>query len=476
MEMTNTSLSWTRPTRWAAILAVLLVLLLVLVASQHVPSHQAQDLLRRGDALRDDYLYLSAASNYRQAAQLTQDPTPWLRLGDIYIRLKQYPDAAQAYAQASQHGGNTPQVHAGLARALEGNDDLIGAVYHWRQVEAHQPENTQAQLELARLLVALGQWSEAQAALTALLERQPNHPLAHLSLGQLLALDNPTAARAHLQAAASDPTLAQEVADWLAVLNDSEDASYRAARVGRLLLAKNKLPLARRALERAVELNPDYAEAQTYLGYVLDLQGDNGGSLLEQAAQATPDSVIALYFLGLHQRAAGDLDSALSSFESALARDPQNAALVVEIGLTAMQAQAYVDGESWLNQAVELEPNNPAWVKQLAHHYLGRFISVKEKGLPSAQEAVRLAPDDAEARDLLGWALHLTGNDAAAQAELQRALELDPLSASAHYHMAAVLTALGRANEAQQETERAASLDPSGELGKRAREILEGKK
>lgn len=429
-------------------------------------------MLEKGDAQRADYVYFSAAASYRQAALLDpRDPEPLLRLGDVYLDLEQYVDAMQAYAAASRISGNTPEIYAGLARASEGHGDFAAAAEQWREVIARQPADTQAQINLARVLVAQEAWDEARAVLAKLLEKQINFQ-AHFMLGQLAMSDEPDAAQAHFQAAAQEPALVIDATECLRILSGSDDAAYRAAQAGRWWLARGELHLARRAFARAVELNPAFAEARAYLGHVLDQLGRDGGAQLAQAADAAPDAVMVRYLWGLHLRQVGDLAGARTSFETALARDPSNAALAAEIGLTAVQNREYVEGETWLIKAAELDPGNPAWAMQLAQFYTGYLIAVADKGLPSAKEAVRLAPDDAKAHSLLGWAYYLTGDLATAQAELEEALALNPRYAAAHYYLAAVLSARGQPDAARLETERAASLDPGGEMGRRARQML----
>jgi tetratricopeptide (TPR) repeat protein len=463
--------------RGMVLLGGLLAVAVVLASLQHIRPSRFYALLAQGDEQRAVYLYFSAAESYRQAAQLdSHDPEALLRLGEVYLELQQYLDAAQAFAAASQCGGNTPAVHSGLARALQGHGDFAGAVYHWQQLIAQQPDDVQARLGLANTWLAQEDWEQAQLALNEVLDVQPDSATAHFSLGQLAALDDLDRARLHLHAARLDPAYEAVARQWLDALADSDDDAYRAARLGRLFLAEDRLNLARRALERAVALNPAYGEAHAYLGHVLDRLGEDGGASLAEAVELAPDSVVAHYLWGLHLRQSGELASARAEFEAALARDPSNPALMVEIGLCILQGsqtiEDYVEGEGWLVKAAETEPDNPDWAKQLAHFYLDTLISVEEKGLPSAQEAARLAPGDAEAYDLLGWAYYLTSRFPAAHAELQHALELNPRSALAHYHMSAVWVALKQPEQARLSAERAASLDPAGEVGRRAKERM----
>jgi tetratricopeptide (TPR) repeat protein len=77
---------------------------------------------------------------------------------------------------------------------------------------------------------------------------------------------------------------------------------------------------------------------------------------------------------------------------------------------------------------------------------------------------LELAPTDAHAHDLRGWALLQSGDYDAAQVSLERALSLDPALASAHYHLGQLWTAQGNHQQAQGAYIRALDLDTTGEL------------
>jgi Flp pilus assembly protein TadD len=71
-----------------------------------------------------------------------------------------------------------------------------------------------------------------------------------------------------------------------------------------------------------------------------------------------------------------------------------------------------------------------------------------EEQIAADRRAVELAPDNADYRNSLGYALFGAGQEAAGLAEIQRAIELDPQRANYHDSMGELLTHLGRFEEA----------------------------
>ena len=57
-------------------------------------------------------------------------------------------------------------------------------------------------------------------------------------------------------------------------------------------------------------------------------------------------------------------------------------------------------------------------------------------GIPAAQRAVVIKPDDSGLQDMLGWLLLLDARYPEAERTLLQALELDSQNALAHFHLA----------------------------------------
>ena len=119
--------------------------------------------------------------------------------------------------------------------------------------------------------------------------------------------------------------------------------------------------------------------------------------------------------------------------------------------------------DSYFRQAIDLDPNFPGGYTGLA--YAHRRAAVR-RGLPAtesmetARSAVRLDPNDAEARVCLGFMLLWQGNLTGAFAESEAALTLSPNLASAHGLMGSVLNWSGQWARARATLENSIRLDP----------------
>ncbi|WP_428651217.1 tetratricopeptide repeat protein [Roseibium sp.] len=117
--------------------------------------------------------------------------------------------------------------------------------------------------------------------------------------------------------------------------------------------------VAKREVQKAIELDPNYAGGYTTLGQIRDLTGDHQGAIapLEKALRLDPKYDVARQFLGRAQFALGRLEEAETSFRKRLAEVPQSdmtrVFLVSLCGLTGRIDEAR---EMW-RQLFEINPD-----------------------------------------------------------------------------------------------------------------------
>ncbi len=96
----------------------------------------------------------------------------------------------------------------------------------------------------------------------------------------------------------------------------------------------------------------------------------------------------------------------------------------------------------------------------LANEHTGNHAGAER----AYRRGLKLAPDDAELRNALGWTLFQEGRSAAAVAEYERALAANPKNAKAHNNLALALVDLGRLEEAATHFKRSLDLEPRAEI------------
>ncbi len=167
--------------------------------------------------------------------------------------------------------------------------------------------------------------------------------------------------------------------------------------------------------------------------------------LMESLLTANPEDPAVLYNLGMAYSDTGQIEDAIELLSQAVELDPENANAFVALGVAHQRNSEPSEALAALRSAVSLDPAN-----SYAHRNLGGIL-VSLGGLkeaePHLREAVRLAPNDQQAVYGLAATLHKLGDgDQVTEADdlYQRAIEIDPDS------QVAEIARQARSNTAQQ--------------------------
>ena len=445
------------------VLALLVVILVLVLRPASMPY---LDLVCRGDEHAARAERTAAVAAYREAANLRPgDPSAYLRLAQVYLDWGRVEDALDAIAQGQRLGAGDVELERLWVAACVARADWPAVVEHGQQLLtlASAEEANAARHTLARAYVELGEWDAAGMEYETLLRVDPADSLARERLGVLL-LGDDSAAIQYLFAAETD--LADRLLAALQEPGVADNSAYASALLGQVFLEEREWALAARQFERALVDDPDYADVHTCLGHALDQMGypDEARFHLLRAVALVPDSAVAHTFLGLYYDRLGNVAAARVEYEAAYDLDPDNPATCVEIGHTWAAERRYVAAEIWLREAVSLQPDDPVLWQILTRFYLDHNITGEGQGVEAATELVELAPDDARAHDLRGWAALQVGDYDTARDSLLQAASLDPTLALAHYHLGLLWVALGEYREAKEAFTRALDLDTTGEL------------
>lgn len=424
-----------------------------------------QSFAQRAEEFRASIDYAAAADYLRIALQRQ----PWnaalhVKLAETLAWQHDEAGAQQALAEAERLGADEATVERLRAELAEKDQRYTDAAQHWQRAIDLRPQDEAAYRAAVAAAVQSEQWSFARS----LAERWVaalNSAEAHFALGQLLAFDDPAAAQAAWQLINSD-----QAQPFLQALQQP-DRTLQLMLLGRAYLAQNDLVLAQRAFDEAAALNPAYAEAQAFAGFVRDQRGADGAAWLDRAVKFDPDLIVARYFRARHRWERSDLGGALDDLNYAIERDPANALIAAEIGRVYTQRSEFDNAERWLTKARDLKPQDVAVWKSLAELYVGRSYGTIDQAVTTARQIVALAPTDVEARVWLGRAYLRSGERGEAERELTEAARLDPNSALAHFYLGRLFgsdTDAGRAEYA-----RARALDPDGPIGLAAQRVLE---
>ncbi len=471
--------------RRAGVLAAAFLLVLLAARSSPPPAGAVAALWQSAAELRALSSYAASVDALDGVAALRpDDPEPLLAIGDIYLAQRRWPLAADAFNRALARRLECAPAWAGLASASWGSGDRLRATAHWETTLSHQPDLMPARLGLARAYLEQDRPSDAETVLRTGLSLASTQAdledsvAAHLLLAAMLALDDPAGARAELEAVpdgAADTGLAQRdyLRQALELAQAAASPAEAAKRTGLAFVQVELWPLAYTALAPAVALDPSDAEAMAFLGHAEAQLGRPALIHLITSVALRPDWALGHYLLGLHYLQQSLPHLADSELEAAVRLDLGNAQAWLDLAGARVARGEYEAAAEAFDASIAAAPSELSFVLARAYFYADTSWRVADRGMAAAQAAADLAPQDPEARDLMGWMYFLAGDLPQARLHLLSALRLDAGRASTAYHLGELYAALGLSEQARMALLRAIDLDAEGWVRERAQRALQ---
>jgi serine/threonine-protein kinase len=199
-----------------------------------------------------------------------------------------------------------------------------------------------------------------------------------------------------------------------------------------------------RAVQRAIDLAPDLAEAHATLGWILtfrDHDWEGAAKAFERALELDPDYATAYQWYSTTKVAQGEINKSITLMERALELDPLSAII------NANQAQAYFVGRR-LDEAAERNKSAIQLFPDFEWNYGWQgLIDIARGDLKAAKTAFGKCIDMIECVGGMGLANALEGNDAEARLRL-RELEAWDYDADGSVCRAWIHASLGEMNKA----------------------------
>lgn len=126
---------------------------------------------------------------------------------------------------------------------------------------------------------------------------------------------------------------------------------------------------ARQAAEKALALDPDYAEGHTIMGWILrsyDWNWEGAESECRKALALAPGDVTAIRYMANMEKSLGRFDEAVALVQKASQLDPLRAPVFTSLGFFLMYANRLEEAAAAYQRAIELAPEYPP-----AHTFLG---------------------------------------------------------------------------------------------------------
>jgi TolB-like protein/Tfp pilus assembly protein PilF len=240
------------------------------------------------------------------------------------------------------------------------------------------------------------------------------------------------------QAIAADPTYA------LAYTGLADSYSMLGS-IGVDGMPPNKaMPLAKAAAQKALEMEPDLAEAHASLGYVnlsYDWDLPRAAQEFSRALALNPSSATAHHWYSHYFMAASDLGKAAEQMQEALRLEPLSPSINIGVGWCLYYSQQYDKAIEQYRSVVEMDPSFP-----MAHHTLG--MAYQQKGMYAEsieefQRAASLSGNGPASVAALASAYGAWGKPAEARRELARLEEMSRRRYVPAFYFATIHFALG---------------------------------
>ena len=330
----------------------------------------------------------------------------------------------------------------------------------------------QQAISRAKKAIKQGNTAVALELYNAVLQQQPNHPIAKKRLNKLQKeLSNDRSA----QAQTTQPSQVQ--IDALVNLYQTGQMAKVELACGKLLkshphslevinilgaanYAQNKLEEAIAAYNKALLIKPDYAAAYSNRGLALKQLGqlDEAIASFDKAIQLKPDSAAAYSNRGITLKQLGRLEEAMQSYDKAIQFKPDYAEAYSNRG-NALQVLGRLN-ESIQNhdKAIQLKPDYAEAYSNRGNalQVLGRL----NESIQNHNKAIQLKPDYVEAYNNRGNALKDLWQLEEAIQNYDKAIQLKPDLAEAYCNRGITLKQLGRLEEAMQSYDRAIQFKP----------------
>ena len=365
------------------------------------------------------------------------------------------------------------------AVAQNATGQLEQAENNLRKYVIAQPENLYARKLLASVLLKTGQTELAAPYLDSALNDAPEDPQLLMMVGEKYLQENEfVKAAQYFEAARKIKPEAAIVHTALALSNIGKGDNAKAvtelelaasldektAKVGFLLvLTQLKEKQYEKAMQSVTNLEKKYPkdpQVQNLKGGVFMAMGDfqSARSSFEKALTFSPTYMPAVENLVRLDLKDKNPSSAKKRYETVLRSEKQN--IPAMVGLASIAGSNGQIGEvtSWLEKAVELNPDAVAPSLQLGFHYLK--IGSKDKALALARNLSAANGTNADVFDFLGQCQVANRDFTAALTSFQKVTTLKPKSVTAILRVALVQLEIKNDKDAEESLKKALAIEP----------------
>lgn len=372
----------------------------------------------------------------------------WERIAGNEYSAGNYSEAVTAYQQADESHKISINGLFTLGSAYLQIGDLKAASGTWLRVSEYEDVEVEKLAAMTDQLWKSGDFESAAKTAKSWSGMDPQSAQAAWTAGLLLSTQGLEEAIPFLTAARDgdgvEAVQAKQLLDGLGQAALQSNQAYQMVIIGQRLADMELWDVAEEALQTAVQLDPEYAEAWALLGEVRQQLAKDGWTPLLRAKTLNPDSDVVISALVLYWRRQEKYEVALAYLRKLAARYPDEGSWQLEIGGTLVEAGDMIEAMAAYQRATEIEPDDPQNWQSLAVFSATYGFEAEYYALPAITRALDLAPKDPQVLDAAGWVYLTSGDMEKAEQFLQLAIAEDDDFGEAKLHLAQVFIETNR--------------------------------
>jgi protein O-mannosyl-transferase len=247
---------------------------------------------------------------------------------------------------------------------------------------------------------------------------------------------------------------------WEVTLARNPDSSLAHNNYGHILFETGHVDEAIYHFQRAVEIQPGFAQARASLGMAYFKKGkmDEAIAALRESLAMEPGGPGVRTLLASALLEKGQVDEAMAQFQEAMLAAPESPQAWAEAGDALLKAGRVDDAIPYFQKSLQLQPRQAGVHNSLGNSWLKRGKA--GEATAEFQKAVELEPNDPSLRRNLGIILFQTGQVGEAIVQFQKALEIEPNSAQTRNNLGTAFLQTGRVDEAAAQFQKALEIEP----------------
>ncbi len=330
----------------------------------------------------------SAKTCYQYALKLAPEEFQWLYLlGIEQAALGSSKEAIETLRKAIDRKPDFLPARLRLADLLLASGEFAESRKMYETISSKQPELAQAWYGWGSALVKLGEKTNAIERLQKAVALSPQYGAAHYALALAYRdLGEREKSAEHLRLYQQYRLIRPVLADpWMSAVAELNTGAAERLKRGVALAEDGQFAEAIREHERAIEINPQYAQARINLIqlYGRTKQTEKAEEQYRALLQLNPNLAEAHYNFGVLMNETGRLEQAAAAFDRSLEINPHFAEARLNLGAIAERGQKYDDAMEHYRLAAEARPN-----LREAHFQYARMLIFKGR-LPEAIDELR---------------------------------------------------------------------------------------